>query len=256
MMTGSCVSFGSRFSGLSGLIAVLALSMVLSACETLDRAGRQLSSFRQTDWLENSSSGSRYVSYLVLSDKREIDKAAWIAVESQSAHVEIPWTNPATESKGSVRSGVVYLVGFNAGAEIEAPVGLDTSVLLEPSAGDYITTANANVRLSPQVDGERVTLLRRGNRVKVIAHEPAQGWYLVTSADRVIGYVYASLLERSDGGDLLLAGGDIQYPRLCRELTYKMEFSSGAMDEWLNGACREKSERWSIVGGRTLEAAG
>lgn len=255
-MAGSCVMLGSRLSVLLRMVVAVVLLAVLSACETLDLSNRAFSSFRQVAWLENASSGSRYHRYLLGSDKREIDKAAWIAAESPTAHTEVTWSNPDTGSSGSVRPGVVYLVGFNAGAEIEAPVGLDTSVLLEPAAGDYTTNANANVRLAPVFDGERVTLLRRGNRVKVIAHEPAQGWYLVTSGGRVIGYVFASLLDKSDGGDLLLAGGDIQYPRLCRELTYKMEYSSGAMDEWLNGTCREKTGRWSIVGGRTLEAVG
>ena len=238
------------------LFVMITLGLAVSGCDTLDFSGRPFSGNRQVASLDNAASGSRFEEFLVWSDRREIDKAAWTAAGSGSAHAEVAWSNPVTGSSGSVRSGTVYLVGFNAGAELEAPVRLDVSVLLEPTAGNYITNANANVRLSPEVNGEKVTLLRRGNRVKVIAHEPAQGWYLATSGDRVIGYVFADLLDKADGGDLLLVGGDIQYPKLCRELTYKMEFSSGKSDEWLNGVCREKRQRWSVVGGRSLEAAG
>lgn len=236
-------------------LIVMTLVLALAGCGTLDFSGRPFSGSRQAVWLDNAASGSRFEEFLVWSDRREIDKSAWAAAGSDTSHAQVTWSNPVTGSSGSVRSGVVYLVGFNAGVEMQAPVRLDVSVLLEPTAGDYITNANANVRLSPEVGGEKVTLLRRGNRVKAIAHEPAQGWYLVTSGDRVIGYVFADLLDKADGGDLLLVGGDIQYPKLCRELTYKMKFSSGKSDEWLNGVCREKNRRWSVVGGRSLEAA-
>lgn len=247
---------GLRAGVPSRLFVLIGLGLALSACGTLDLSSRSFGGGRQAVSLGNAANGSRFYQFLVWSDRREIEKAAWLAAGSGTSHEEFNWSNPVTGSSGSVRSGVVYLVGFNAGAELEAPVGLDVSVLLEPAAGDYITNANANVRLSPEVNGERVTLLRRGNRVKVIAHEPAQGWYLITSGGRVAGYVFAALLDKADGGDLLLVGGDIQYPKLCRELTYKMAFSSGKSDEWLNGACRERRGRWTVIGGRSLEAVG
>lgn len=234
---------------------VLCSVLILAGCETLEFTGGKFIGQRQAPLLENAASGSQFETYLVWSDRREVDKAAWAAAEALTPRAEVTWQNPATGSSGAVRSGVVYLVGFNAGAEVEAPVGLDTSFMLDPAAGNYVTNANANVRLAPGMDAERATLLRRGNRVKVIASEPADGWFLVTSGNRVVGYVYADLLDKVDGGDLLLAGGDAQFPKLCRELTYKMKFSTGKSNEWLNGACREGKQKWTVVGGRSLEAA-
>lgn len=238
-------------------ILILALLVLgLTGCGTFDFSDRSFKSSRKVVWLENSASGSRFEDFLVWSDRREIDTAAWSAATAETSDGVSTWSNPVTGSSGSVRTDVVYLVGFNSGVEIKAPVDLDVSVLLKPVAGDYITNANANVRLSPSVNGEKASLLVRGNRVKVIAQEQVRGWYLVTSSDRVVGYVFADLLDKVDGGDLLLVGGDVQYPKLCRELTYKMKFSSGKSDEWLNGVCREKNRRWSVVGGRSLGAAG
>lgn len=234
---------------------VLGSALVLAGCETLELTGGKFMGQRQTPLLEKAASGSRFETFLVWSDRREIDMAAWTAAEALTPRAEVSWENLATGSFGSVRSGVVYLVGFNAGAEVEAPVGLDTSFMLDPAAGNYVTNANANVRLAPRMDAQKATLLRRGNRVKVIAREAADGWFLVASGNRVVGYVYGDLIDKVGDGDLLLAGGDAQFPRLCRELTYKMTFSTGKSNEWLNGACREGKQKWAVIGGRPLEAA-
>lgn len=244
----------TNVKGLSQAVAVC-LALILTGCGTLELPGGKFIGKRQTPLLENAATGSRFDTFLVWSDRREIDMAAWTAAEALTPRAEVSWENPATGSFGSVRSGIVYLVGFNAGAEVEAPVGLDTSFMLDPAAGNYVTNANANVRLAPGMDAPRATLLRRGNQVKVIAREASDGWFLVTSGSRVVGYVYGDLLDKVGGGDLLLAGGDAQFPKLCRELTYKMQFSTGKSNEWLNGACREGKQEWTVVGGRSLKAA-
>lgn len=236
-------------------VIVSGLALVISGCGSMDFSGGGFGGQRKVSHLDNASSGSRFESFLVWTDRREVDTAAWTATHALTPHSEVAWSNAETGSSGSVRSGVVYLVGFNAGAEVEAPVGLDTSVLLDPVAGNYVTNANANIRLAPRTDGEKATLLTRGNRVKVIARDPIEGWYLVASGRRVVGYIYGDLLDKVGGGDTLLAGGAAQYPKICRELTYKIRFSAGKSDEWLNGVCREGRKNWAIVGGRSLEAA-
>lgn len=244
-----------RVLGVMRSAVLLGLALLLAGCGTLNLPGGRYIGQRQAPLLDNATSGSRFDDFLIWSDRREVERSAWTAAGALTPRAEVLWENPATGSSGSVRSGVVYLVGFNAGAEVEAPVGLDTSVLLEPAAGNYITNANANVRLAPQKNAQRSTLIRRGNRLKVFAREPVEGWYLVASGDRVVGYIHGALLDKVDGGDLLLAGGTAQYPKICRELTYKMKFSTGKSNEWLNGVCREKKQNWIVIGGRSLKAA-
>lgn len=241
-------------SSLIRLVVVAGAALLLSGCISFDFPERLLPR-ASGKHLEGAAAGARYESFLSYSDRRAVEKAALAAVEDPEARKAFEWDNPSTGSFGSVRANVVYLIGFNAGAEIEAPLGLDTSPYLEPGAGDYITTANTNVRLSPSLKGERSTLLPEGSRIKVIALEPVNRWYLIAHDSKVIGYVFADLIVKTEGGDLLLAGGDQQVPKLCREVVYKMNFKTGKKDEWLNGACREGGGEWTIVGGRALEEA-
>jgi hypothetical protein len=236
---------------LLGLCTVL----FLTGCSQI-RFPDRMTPQRGAVFLDDASSGSRHRDFLTWSDRREIDKAAWAATISEVPRTPSTWKNDATGSSGTVRPGTVFLVGFNSGSEIEAPLSLDTSPRLEPTAGDYVTTANTNVRLSPRVRGKKALLLPEGSIIKAVAYEPIERWYLVAKDDRVLGYVYAELVTKTSGGDLLLAGGGKQYAKLCRELTYKMLFSTGTKDEWLNGACKEGSKTWKIVGGRALQAAG
>ena len=242
-----------------GFVQALTLVLIVatSGCSSFGNSAKRVAARTPAvPGLEGATSGSRFLDFLVASDKREIDRAAWIATQSTIAHGAAAWTNNETGSSGSVKPGVVYLVGFNAGAEIESPVYLDTTPMLEPIAGNYITTSNSNVRLAPEIRAPRNALVEKDTRVSVIAYEPTRRWYLIAQDNKVLGYVFADLITKIEGGDLLLAGGDRQTPRLCRELTYKMLFKTGSEDEWLNGACRQGHDDWSIVGGRALEAAG
>lgn len=242
-----------RFGRLAGLGLVV---IGLTGCLSLDfDFPQRISSRGGAHYLEGAASGARYESFLDVMDRRGVEEAAWRAVNAEAARQKFDWSSSATGSFGSVQSGVVYLVNFNAGEEIEAPLALDTTPYLEPSAGNFITTSNTNVRLSPDLKGDRAMLLPQGTSVEAVAFEPRGRWYLVAHNGKVAGYIFADLLTKTEGGDLLLAGGERQQPRLCRELVYEMLFKTGKRDDWLNGACREGAGSWAVVGGRSLEEA-
>jgi hypothetical protein len=190
------------------------------------------------------------------SDIKHISRTAWAAVESQENAGRLTWSNPDSGTHGSVSSGPLYLIGFNSGEEIVAPLRLDTSPYLVPAAGDFITNANSNVRLSPSIKGSKVVMLPEGKRVTVLGHQEETDWFLIAVDDKVIGYVFGPLLTRIEGGDLLLAGGEARQPKLCRELTYSLLLTTGQSDAWVNGACRVGGGRWFVVGGRAIEIAG
>jgi len=206
--------------------------------------------------LDGAETGSRLATGLMWGDIKQISRTAWAAVESQGGANRLNWSNPSSGTHGTVSSGPIYLIGFNSGEEIEAPLRLDTNPYLVPAAGAYVTNANTNVRLSPSVAGQKVRMLAEGEEVTVLAHEPETDWYLIAVDDRVIGYVFGPLLTRIEGGDLLLAGGEPKQPKLCRELTYSLLLITGQNDAWVNGACREGDEGWRVYGGRAIEVAG
>ncbi len=238
--------------GLSRLLLCLSIVGILSACADI-YVGGPWSGGRQQPFLSGAESGARLSSVFDRTDRREIHKAAYHVTDSPAGSPKMAWQNSLTGNRGIVSSGATFLVGFNSGEEIEAPVRLDTSPFLEPLAQTYVTTTNANVRLSPNTEGQRVRTLPEQTSVQAVGHDRINDWYLVAIDNRIIGYIYGPLLIRVEGDGLLLAGGDPAQPRLCRELTYEVTLSNGQRDAWTNGACRSGDNTWAIVGGRPLD---
>ncbi len=236
-----------RFVHILSIVALFSLS----GCGGFDRSfgGFSPTPISSLDGAENGSTLARTMPW---SDVETVSNMAWQALQMPQVTEDVAWSNRNTGSSGTVMPGPVYLVGFNAGAEIEAPLQLDVRPYLEPAAGNYITVKNSNVRLSPNIRGAKATMLELGSTVQAVGREPADDWFLVSQNDRVMGYVYGPLLSRAEGGDLLLAGGDATRGRLCRELTYTITLGTGETDAWVNGACKAGDEPWSIVGGRQL----
>ncbi|TNE58265.1 MAG: SH3 domain-containing protein, partial [Alphaproteobacteria bacterium] len=228
--------------------SVCAAFLFLSACTQMggySHTGRHL----QTT-LAGAESGSRYAATMMGADITKITETAWRAVEARSGTTSLSWSSVYSGATGKVSAGPNYLVGFNAGEEIEAPIDLDTTPFLAPEAGMFVTQSNTNVRLSPRVDGPKVTMLALGAEIKAVARDPISNWYLVAKDGKVIGYVFGDLITRMEGGELLLAGGEPSQPRLCRELTYTMTLGTGEKDAWVNGACKQAGSNWRVIGGR------
>lgn len=233
---------------------ILSLGLLAACVEMPGFEGQRFGQSRQTE-LPGAENGSRYASIMMGQDIRQIALTAWQAIETPSASARMSWASPISGAAGDVTAGPNYLVGFNAGEEIEAPINLDTRSYLAPAAGSFITHENSNVRLAPSLRGEKVIILEKGVELQAIAHEQAANWYLVAVKGRVIGYVFGDLVTRIEGGELLLAGGEPVQPKLCRELTYTLTTGAGEKDAWINGACKEAGRDWRIVGGRSLEVA-
>ena len=230
--------------------------LVLTGCVDLSMPDYNRSRPASQVSLDGAETGSRLATGLMWSDREQISRTAWAAIESQGDLSRLTWSNPASGTHGSVSPGPLYLIGFNSGEEIEAPLRLDTNPYLVPAAGAYITNANTNVRLSPSLQGVKVIMLAEGKEVTVLGHQTETDWYLIAVDDRVIGYVFGSLLTQIEGGNLLLAGGEAKQPKLCRELTYSLLLITGQNDAWVNGACREGDGDWRVFGGRAIEVAG
>lgn len=203
--------------------------------------------------LKGAEAGSVLADFLPGTDIRMLSKTAWTALNRPEGAEEVAWSNYSTGTSGTVHPGPAYLVGFNAGEEINAPLTLDIRAYLDPAAGNFTAIKNANVRLSPSVEGVKVAMLEIGDGVQVVAQESQANWYLIAQNQRVIGYVFGPLLSRLEGGDLLLAGGDALMPRICREMSYSLTLPNGDTDAWVNGACRSADESWHVVGGQPID---
>ncbi|TNE42562.1 MAG: SH3 domain-containing protein [Alphaproteobacteria bacterium] len=233
--------------------SLLLTFLFLSACAEMSGYSRTARHYQTT--LPGAESGSRYATTMMGADVKQISETAWRAVEARSGSTSLSWSSVYSGATGKVSAGPNYLVGFNAGEEIEAPVDLDTTPYMAPEAGKFVTMSNTNVRLSPGLSGAKVMMLALGDEVQAIAREPSSNWVMVAKGDQVIGYVFGDLISRVEGGELLLAGGEPKQPRLCRELTYTMTLGTGEKDAWVNGACKQNGSDWRVVGGRALEVA-
>lgn len=232
---------GLRFPG------ILFVFSLLAACAgTPDGA-------RGPTPLKGAESGAKLAWALSASDLDELHRVTGQVASSSSSAPNLKWRNNQTGTKGRVKGGAVLLVGFNSGEEIEAPMYLDTRVALEPIAGSYATPSNTNVRLAPSLKGARALMLAKNTQVRALARTPERDWVLVAQKEKVIGFIFASLLTKVGGGDLLLSGGGAKQPELCRELTYDITLNSGRTDAWVNGACKTNGSGWKIVGGRSLK---
>lgn len=242
--------------GMRGMrfLVPLGAALFLTACGDVSLPSLG-SSQPQSPMLSGATRGAKLAHAMPTADKREVERSAFVVTTSRRKKPDSIWSSNRTGTVGKVTAGPAFLVGLNSGKEIEAPVDLDITVPLEERAGNYVTTANTNVRLAPRVDGAKVKTLSNGTVIRVLGYDRASDWYLVAQGNRVIGYMYGKYMTRVEGGDVLLAGGAPSFPQICRQLTFEMTMADGRQDAWVNGACRKQREGWRIVGGRSLDVS-
>lgn len=277
----------SRWIRGAGLVAA---SLTLGACGILGSAGDLDLGFGMGDGrvrVENAALGSGLEDHLRRSTLRQMETAMAAVFSSEQEGATAPWgidpDNPATV-RGAVRAGEPFLIGIDGafGERLNAPLGLDTSFVLEPDTTTVRTKVNSNVRLGPDQSYERVTTVDAGTILQVRGQVQDSDWALVSigrvRSERVLGYIYRPLVKRvgtggpSAPGDDTLVGDEIQggepfsldgeeafdidealagggatsQPRLCRDFEQKIISITGQSREWSGMACRVSPTRWRV----------
>lgn len=206
---------------------------------------------RGMEMVPNVAYGSVYEQSLATGDLYEMSRAFEQAMAAPVG-TSTNWQDRRSMSGGTVTAGESYLtnVDFARGRRLIAPVGLYTNDPLEPDQGDYEVKSNTNVRLGPNTNAPIANTLTEGTVLESAGRVRGGEWLLMARGGVVIGYMYGPLLERRDGGDLLLAGGTARTPTYCRDYSQSLRLRGGSYDEWTGTACRDASGRWVVETGR------
>lgn len=208
--------------------------------------------------VRGASVGSSLGFWLKASDRTALSDALAEALNSPELGTSHRWHNAATGADGTVLAYAAYLAHVDAagGADLESPVGLDTLSPLGPDGRIYATNSNANVRLSPSVEGTLLDTIAKDTQLLVLGTTTNLDWHLVASGERVLGYMYAPLLSRAGEETLVLAGGEGRPPLLCRRFTSEVRLPEGRTDRWDGTACRGRDGSWSVRTANPGEDAG
>lgn len=232
--------------------AVILGMAMLGGCTTLGDISRSVEqpSQRFLAGAERGASPS-ITSRLSEADKQEIRMVALRTLNDPMVNNRVPLRLPSGQ-RMSIVAGPAYLVDLDGGTTVKTPVNLETETVLEPKAGDFVTTTNSNVRSGPSTEFTILTTLNRNTRVRALGKAENANWLLVARGDEALGYIFGNLLKPVGGGDLLLAGGSSGRLRICRELTYLYPAQGAASRGWYNGACRIGKGNWLVEGGEPL----
>lgn len=236
------------------LAAAAAVCTVLSACATpgaVGPSGPSAPAF-QGKPIYGLERGSHLPGAFPDGDREAIALAAGDLVSSNVSGAIRNWS-AATGDSGQVRLGGTILVGLDAtsGAPVTAPDQIDTSVALEPTGSNYVTTKNANVRLGASSTAMVSQMLPTGTTVRAYGYDRSGDWYLIGNFDSVLGYVSGQLLKPAAGGDPVLAGGTAKRPRLCRDVNLTLTTSDSKSDSWTSLVCASGGG-WEVPAERGL----
>lgn len=229
--------------------AAIATGLALSACTGLQDYGGGTVGGGGGSGLAGAESGSRIS--LSGADAQALRVTALRAVETGGANSRHSYRGPSGAT-GTITVGPLVLVGLDNGADIAAPLGVDTRPSIEARGGTYSVQKTANVRLGPSTNAKIADQLAAGTRVRAVGHDKASDWYLVARGEQVLGYVFGPLIKEIPGDDLVLAGASPGPLMACREVTYRVVVPGGARSAWVNGACRRGGAGWAVVGGEAI----
>ncbi len=72
---------------------------------------------------------------------------------------------------------------------------LEPAIVLEPIEGMFVAVRNANVRITPNVNAEKVVTLRKGREIYVPGKVTGKNWLAVDRDGKRLGYVFSNLLQ-------------------------------------------------------------
>lgn len=136
-----------------------------------------------------AAAGSALGCKLQRDDQRRAEEAATRAAQTDQSQ---SWKNTQTGASGSaeVIQPEEHLNGLTL-----APTVMPASAYTG-GGGYYVTTANANIRALPSLDGQIVGRLTHGEIIWSVGAAAETGWLLVVKDNVGKGYVSPSLLER------------------------------------------------------------
>jgi len=230
-------------------IILVGLALAVSGCVTMDSAKDRFRGRASTEIVSGVTWGSGYARFLTRRDEAKMSEAFLRAMNGPVGDGR-HWRTGRTGTMGEIIGGRAFLmnVDYARGEELVAPLNLSTDYQLEPVQGDYTLLSNTNVRLGASTSAAVVDTLDQGTVVEAVGHVRGLDWMLMARDGAVIGYMYASLLEQRDGGDLLLAGGAPRTPTYCRRFIQELRLSDGVRDHWEGAACRNTRGRWYVEG--------
>jgi len=174
-------------------------------------------------------------------------EALQTALDSPSS-AAVTWRDESSGDWGIVRPGQPSISGLTGERRrLGVPPGLFVGAPLETALGDYDLKRNANVRLGPFTTARKLTTLASGTHISALGRENVGDWILAARDDVVLGYIYAPLLKKSAGGDLVLAGGPSVTPTYCRAFTNEIRLVDGREEKSEGFACRDAAGQWHLT---------
>ena len=210
------------------------LSPVLAACETTAFGGAATLIPKQ-GLFQTMTSTDRAVA-------AEAVNAALISRSDKPVN----WRNPETGHAGVVRPGEALVAGLSeSGTMYVAPGGLNVPNPLETALGNYVLTRNANIRLGPSTDFQRIKTLDKGTELSGMGRDAKTGWYLVALDGEIVGFVSDTLVREARSGMAFLAGGPTVKAQYCRSFGHELVLRDGRKDTINQTACRRSNGRWT-----------
>jgi surface antigen len=105
------------------------------------------------------------------------------------------WESAETGAKGKVEVGSAALAGAGL-ADLKLASGVEPADGYSKLGGTYVSSAAANIRSAPGLDGKILGKLNSGQRVWVPASVEGAPWYLISDQGVGQGYVSNALLKR------------------------------------------------------------
>jgi len=216
------------------ILGLILWAPILAACETTGFGGAA-----------NLVPKQGLFQTLTGSDRAVAAEAINAGLMSSSAK-PVNWRNPETGHAGVVRPGEALVSGLSeSGTIYVGPGGLTLPNSLETALGNYELTRNANIRLGPSTDFQRITTLDKGTELSGMGRDAKTGWYLVARDGTIVGFVSDTLVKESRSGMSFLAGGPTVKARYCRTFGHDLILRDGRKDNATQTVCRRGTGRWT-----------
>lgn len=216
------------------ILGLMLLAPVLAACETTGFGGAAGLIPKQGPFQA-----------LTGSDRAMAAEAINTGLTSRSEK-PVNWRNPETGHAGVVRPGEALVAGLSeSGTIYVGPGGLNLPNPLETALGNFELTRNANIRLGPSTDFQRIATLDKGTELSGMGRDSKTGWYLMARDGTIVGFVSDTLVKKTRSGMNVLAGGPTVKARYCRTFGQDVTLRDGRRDSVSQTVCRRGNGRWT-----------
>lgn len=169
--------------------------------------------------------------------KNDLVKAERAVNDALAKNQDQTWSNAETGASGTVEVGKTAMTGADL-------AGLTFAKGVEPATGynkvgaSYVTSASANVRSAPGLQGNILGQLPAGTRVWVPASVSGAPWFLIAQDGVGRGYVSNSLLTKS-ASQTVDSG--------CKMVKQTVSLPEEGSASETYQACKDSSGQWTMT---------